>query len=122
MSVDKLGSGMNAAKEQISELSAAVSGLAQKAPGGMTVWKESEEELRTRPLGGVSEKKENTWRAGRSLPELKQESVGQTGQIFPARVPGLSPRDANSEWPTGLLSVFKHGNLLLFIYKKQIVV
>lgn len=42
------------------------------------------------------------------------------GTDFPGS--GLSPRDANSEWPVGFLSIFKHGNLLLFIYKKQIVV
>lgn len=54
MSVDKLGSRVNTAKEQISELSAAVSGLSQKALGGVNVWKEKEE-LRIRMPGGVSE-------------------------------------------------------------------
>lgn len=52
--MDKLGSRVNAAKEQISELSAAVSGLSQKALGGVNVWKEKEE-LRIRMPGGVSE-------------------------------------------------------------------
>lgn len=123
LSEGKLGSRMNAVKEQINELEDPVDELAQEVFRRNKSSEEKREKLRIGIPGGVLEEERDKWGEGSNLPELNCGWANrrdlQGPRFLGCHHETLIP--VAGQAIVGFLNIFQHDHLLLGIYKKQVV-